>query len=273
MCGDARAAENVAKLMNGQKADMVFTDPPYNVNYSGRGKKTNNTIENDNLESLEFQRLLDEAFKNYAAFSKAGAGMYVFHASQTQKEFETAIVAAGFEIRSQLIWNKPVAVMGWGHYRWKHEPFFYVGRRGQKTLFYGDRTKTTTWDFQKSEEQLVNWARRQKKAETEGKTTIWTMKRDPLNEYVHPTQKPVELINQALMNSSKAEDVIMDLFGGSGSTAIACEKANRIAYTMEDDPTYADVIVIRWQNFTGQPARLEDGQTYHEAKASRQEAV
>jgi DNA modification methylase len=272
MCGDARNQEQVAKLMTGAKADMVFTDPPYNVNYTGRGKKTSNTIANDNLETLEFQRFLEAAFKSYANFVKAGAGMYVFHASATQKEFENALAANGFEVHNQLIWNKPMAAMGWGHYRWKHEPFFYVGRKGQKTLFYGDRTKTTTWDFQKTEEQLLNWARKQKAAEKEGKTTIWTMKRDPLNEYVHPTQKPVELINQAMMNSSKAEDIVLDLFGGSGSTAIAAEKANRIAYTMEEDPAYVDVIIVRWQNFTGQPARHEDGQPFHQVKNLRAEA-
>jgi DNA modification methylase len=269
ICGESRDEEIVGKLMAGQKADMIFTDPPYNVNYSGRGKKTSNTIQNDNLDLLEFQRFLTAAFKNYAVYAKAGAGMYVFHASRTQSQFENALLANGYEIKNQLIWNKPVAAMGWGNYRWKHEPFFYCGRKNGRTNFYGDRTKTTVWDFQKSEQELLAWAKKMKRLEAEGKTTIWTMSRDPMKEYVHPTQKPVELIKFALANSSKAEDIVLDLFGGSGSTTIACEAANRICYTMDNDPKYADVIITRWQNFTGQAARLESGQTFHEAKKER----
>jgi DNA modification methylase len=110
------------------------------------------------------------------------------------------------------------------------------------------------WDFQKTEQQLLNWAKRQKNAEKNGKTTIWSMKRDNVNEYVHPTQKPVELISYAIHNSSKADDIVMDLFGGSGSTLIACEKTNRICYMSELDPKYCDVIIKRYEDYTGQKA-------------------
>ncbi len=270
VCGDATSGDDVARLMDGQKADMVFTDPPYNINYEGRGKKTSNKIENDNLEVLEFQKFLTAAFKSYAEATKAGAGMYVFHASRTQKEFENALQVNDFEIKNQLIWNKPMAALGWGDYRWKHEPFFYAGKKKQSTHFYGDRTRATVWDFQKTEQELLNWAKRMKRLEAEGKSTVWTMKRDPVAEYVHPTQKPVELISFALMNSSKAEDIVLDLFGGSGSTLIASERANRICHSMELDPKYIDVIITRWQNFTGQAARLEDdGRTFHEIRIER----
>jgi DNA modification methylase len=272
LCGDATNEEHVARLMAGQKADMVFTDPPYNINYSGRGKQTSNTIKNDNLEVLEFQKFLAAAFKCYGSHTKAGAGIYVFHASRTQKEFENALMANGYEIKNQLIWNKPMAALGWGDYRWKHEPFFYAGKKKESPRFYGDRTRVTVWDFQKSEQDLLNWAKKQKRLEAEGKSTIWTMKRDPVGEYVHPTQKPVELINFALANSSKAEDIVLDLFGGSGSTLIASQRANRICHTMELDPKYCDVIIMRWQNFTGQIARLEDGRTFPEIATDRGQA-
>lgn len=147
--------------------------------------------------------------------------------------------------------------MGWGDYRMKHEPFFYCGK--ENTQFYGDRTGTSVWDFQKSEQQLLNWAKRQKRMEEQGKTTIWTMKRENVNGYVHPTQKPVELIQHALFNSSKADDLILDLFLGSGSTLIAAEKTGRICYGMELDPKYVDVILKRWEDYTGKTATLYGG--------------
>lgn len=161
----------------------------------------------------------------------------------------------GYEIKNQLIWNKPMSALGWGDYRWKHEPFFYAGQKGQSIQFYGDRTHSTVWDFQKTDQQLLNWAKAQKKAESDGKTTIWSMKRDNVHEYVHPTQKPVELITYAIVNSTKSGDVVMDLFGGSGSTLIAAEKTNRSAYLMELDERYCDIIIKRWEDYAGGTAQ------------------
>lgn len=255
VCGDATRSEHVAKLMDGAHADMVFTDPPYNVNYEGNGQKTSNTILNDSMDDVAFALFLSNVFKNYADVIKAGAGMYVFHSSSTQAAFERALNEAGFEVRSQLVWNKPSASMGWADYRWKHEPFFYCGIKGKEIQFYGDRAQSTVWDFQKTEAQLLNWARKQKAAELAGKTTVWTMKREPVNGYIHPTQKPVELICNALMNSSKEDDVVLDFFGGSGSLLIACQKMNRVSYTMELDPRYVDVIVARWLDYIGSETR------------------
>lgn len=164
-----------------------------------------------------------------------------------------------FIIKNQIIWNKPMAALGWGDYRWKHEPFFYANRKGATVQFYGDRTHSTVWDFQKSENELLRWAKKMKKAEAEGKTTIWTMKREKVNEYLHPTQKPVELIQYAFANSSKAGDIIMDLFLGSGSTLIAAEKTGRVCYGMDLDPVYVDVIVQRYVDYTGNEKVIKNG--------------
>lgn len=184
----------------------------------------------------------------------------MFHSSTTQAIFEVALQANELEIRTQLIWNKPSAGLGMNEYRAKHEPFFYAGVKGTAPNFYGDRTHTTVVDFHKTDEQLAKWAKKQKLAETEGRTTIWTMKRAPVQEYVHPTQKPVELIMYAIANSSKVEDIVLDPFLGSGSTMIGCEKTNRLCYGMELDPRFVDVIVTRWVEFTGNRNIIKNGE-------------
>lgn len=251
ICGDSTIAENWEKLMGNAKADMVFTDPPYNVAYAGRGKDTSRTILNDDMSDQDFKKFLDGFFSKMVLHTKDGAGWYVFHSTSTQAQFEEAMVKVGLAIKNQLIWNKPTASMGWGDYRWKHEPFYYASKEKCETQFYGDRTHSTIVDLHKTEDQLMKWIKKQQKAEKEGKFTIWTMKRDKVNDYQHPTQKPVELITYALVNSSKQGDVVLDPFMGSGSTLIACEKTNRAAVGFELDPTFVDVIVQRWVDFTG----------------------
>lgn len=251
VCGDSTDKTIWEKIMSGKKADMVFTDPPYNVNYAGRGKNTSEGIMNDNMEAGAFDDFLDKAFGAMADATKSGAGWYVFHSTSTQAQFEAALKKHGMAIRNQLIWNKPTASMGWGDYRWKHEPFFYASKEGTKSVFYGDRANGTVIDFHESDQKLLNWAKLQKKLEAEGKHTIWTMKRDRVNEYKHPTQKPVELITYALFNSSKAEDLVVDPFLGSGSTLIACHKTGRVCAGIELDPKFVDVIVQRWVDYTG----------------------
>jgi DNA modification methylase len=254
MCGDATNPDHVKTLMDNQQADVVFTDPPYNVNYKGRGQKTSNTIANDNMEGSAFGQFLEKVFKNYREVVKAGAGLYVFHSSSSQAQFEYAIEKAGMEVKNQLIWNKPAAALGWGDYRWKHEPFFYCATKGKKVQFYGDRKHSTIWDFQKTDAQLFAWAQKMKRAEEQGKTTIWSMSRDKVGEYVHPTQKPVELIVYALRNSSKSGDLVLDFFLGSGSTLIAAEKIERTCFGLELDPKYIDVVIKRWEDYTGEKA-------------------
>ena len=255
ICGDSTKRETYDKLLaldgfSHGKADMVFTDPPYNVNYKGQGKNTKRGIENDHMDANVFDAFLVNFFQSAVDYVKAGGGWYVFHSSSTQDQFQKAMEAAGLEVRCQLIWNKPTSALGWGDYRWKHEPFYYGGKKETKLTFYGDRTHKTVWDFHMTEKDLIALVKREKRAEAEGKTTVWSMKRDPVGDYVHPTQKPVELITYALVNSSKEDDIVLDAFGGSGSTLIACQKTNRIAYTVEYDPTFVDIIVQRFVDYT-----------------------
>ena len=249
-CADSTNESSYLRLFLGNKADMVFTDPPYNVNYSGSGKNTSEGIMNDKMEDAAFRTFLIAAFKQVRTSTKEGGGMYIFHDPSTQKIFEEALNANEIGVVSQLIWNKPSAGLGDNAYRSKHEPFFYAGVKGTTPQFYGDRTHSTILDLTKTEEQLMKWVKKQKAAELEGRTTIWNMKRAPVQEYVHPTQKPVELIMCALSNSSKVGDIVLDPFLGSGSTLIACEKTNRACYGIELDPKYVDVIVERWCQFT-----------------------
>lgn len=268
LCGDSTKIEDVERLMDGKKADMVFTDPPYNVNYSGRGEKTSNTILNDKMSDNNFDTFLLDVFKRFAENSKAGAAWYVFHSSSTQDQFQKAIEDTGWKVKNQIIWNKPVASMGWGDYRWKHEPMFYCGK--ENTQFYGDRTHSTVWDFQKTEQELLNWAKKQKQLEQRAGTTIWSMKRDNVNEYVHPTQKPVEIVAYAIKNSSKDGDIVMDLFGGSGATMIAANKLGRNAYLMELDPKYVDVIVQRYVDYVEDPIVIKNGKPDTWIKTSKE---
>lgn len=211
MCGDATKIEDVEKLMDGKKADMVFTDPPYGVEYEG-GMKEWEQIKNDGKDN--FCDFLTQALTTIKVVSKEGAGWYVWHGGLRAKDVYQAFDNIGEEKRTQIIWNKNRLAAGWGDYRYKHECCVY--RNGQ---FYGGRDQTTVWDVAIDQ------------------------------DYVHPTQKPIKLINMAIKNSSKEEDNILDLFGGSGSTLIACEQTNRTCYMMELDPKYCDVIRTRYKNY------------------------
>ncbi len=259
ICGDSTSQKDINILMGGVQADMVFTDPPYNVDYSGRGKTTSNKIMNDKMSPSQFIEFLTQAFARFAESTKKGAAFYVFHSSSTQTDFEKAMNANDIEVRNQIIWNKPTASMGWGDYRWKHEPFFYAGFSKTKMKFYGDRTHSTVVEIPEDESKAIAWLRRQKMIEKEGKTSVWTMKRESVNGYVHPTQKPVELIMYALTNSSKEDDIVLDLFGGSGATLIACEKMGRVAYLSELDPKYVDTIITRYCEYTGKNTIKKNG--------------
>jgi DNA modification methylase len=259
LCGDSTKKDSYVKLMKDTKADMIFTDPPYNINYHGQGKKTGTTILNDKMLEAPFAEFLKQAFSAIFEVIKRGSALYVFHSPTTQAIFEATMATTGFEVKYQLIWNKPSAGLGMGDYRAKHEPFFYASVKGEKPLFYGDRTNASVVDFQKTDAELVAWARKQKEAEKAGKTTIWTLKREPVQDYIHPTQKPVELIMYALANSSKVDDIVLDPFMGSGSTLIACQKTNRINYGIELDPKFVDVIIQRWVDYTENRAIIKNG--------------
>lgn len=242
LCGDATRVEDVNRLMGGEKADMVFRDPPYNVAYEGY-TKDKLTIQGDRMSDAEFQRFLQSALLSCRHIVKAGASLYLCHASSVQREFQTAIEAAGFAVRCQVIWAKNTFAWGHGRYKYQHEPLFYCHVAGETDAWYGDKSQSTLW-----------------------------MEKKPAANRLHPTMKPVELIDRALRNSSKRGDSIADLFGGSGSTLIACERRGRNARLMELDPRYADVIVKRWEEFTGGIAKLAvDDCTFERAKQQRLE--
>lgn len=251
MCGDSTSKEDVKRLMDGKKASMIFTDPPYNVNYSGRGKKTSNTIKNDHMEQENFQAFLDDVFAAMRTGAQKGAPAYVCYASSTHREFENGLEHAGYKVRSQIIWVKPVASMGWGDYRWKHEPILYAVVDGETTQYYGDRKQYSHWEFKPDDRELLNWAKSMLTEEDEDDTTVWKISRENVMNYEHPTSKPVKLPAKAIINSSKPGEIVLDLFAGGGSTLIACEQTGRICRTMELDERYVDVVRKRYAKYIG----------------------
>lgn len=251
-CGDATNTKHVEALMGGGLADMVFTDPPYNVNYAGRGKNTSRTIENDNQTEQAFRAFLTGSFASYREYSKPNAPLYTCYASRTHREFEDALNENGYEVRCQIIWVKTVASMGWGDYRWKHEPILYCRQHDAKIAFHGDRTQYTEWTEELSDEDLLKKFKSIISREEAGASTVWRLSRE--TEYRHPTQKPTKLIAIALYNSSRRGDVVLDLFGGSGSTLMTAQDLGRRCYTMELDPLFCQVIVDTWQEYANEKA-------------------
>jgi DNA modification methylase len=244
LCGDSTDAEAVARLCVGAKADLVFSDPPYNCAYQGY-TEDKLTIQGDRMSEPEFKQFLGAAFRSFRIVVKPGASLYICHPSSFQREFQNALEAAGFEVRCQIIWAKNTFAWGFGRYKFQHEPLFYCHVADQSDPWYGDKAQSTLWEEKK-----------------------------PAANRLHPMMKPVELVDRAIANSSKAGDLVIDLFGGAGSTLIACEKRSRAALLMELDPKYVDVIVQRWQQFTGKEAALEgDGRTFAAIAKSRAAAV
>ncbi len=245
LVGDATDGADVSTLMAGDAADLVFLDPPYNVDYEGY-TEDHLKIQGDRMTDEQFKHFLEASFRSCRTAAKPGASLYVCHSSSWQREFQNALEAAGFEVRCQIIWAKHTFGWGFGRYKYQHEPLFYCHVAGEKDCWYGNKSQSTLWEENK-----------------------------PAANRLHPTMKPVELIERALLNSSKTGDVVVDLFGGSGSTLIACERRNRKARLMELDPRYADVICQRYQEYVGKPVVLEgDGRTFEEiARERREEAA
>lgn len=242
VCGDATKAVDIAKLMSDEKADLVITDPPYNVAITSDSKELTESgrdkILNDDMSAEEFDGFLNGVFKNYEQLMKDTAGIYVFHGSSYQREFENAMNKNGIVVRSQCIWVKNSPSFGWSQYKWQHEPVFYAFKKSRSPEWYGDRKQTTVWRTSLLEE-------------VPEPSTIWEISRGNVNQYVHPTQKPLELIAIPLINSSKKNDIVVDLFGGSGSTLMTCEQTTRKCRTMELDPVFCDVIKKRFFDYTG----------------------
>ncbi|MDT2753092.1 site-specific DNA-methyltransferase [Enterococcus thailandicus] len=224
MCGDSTDAIQIEKLMDGEKADILITDPPYNVNYEGKTEDAL-TIQNDNKTSIEFYEFLKSAFDAVASNLSKGASFYVWYASSEVVNFVTALVDSGFLVKQELIWCKNAFVLGRQDYHWQHEPCLYGWKSDGSHKWRGDRKQTTILEFDK-----------------------------PLANKDHPTMKPVPLFDYQIKNSSKKGDKVLDVFGGSGTTIIACEQNDRCAYLMELDPRYVDVIIHRWEEFTGKKA-------------------
>lgn len=216
MCGSATDFGQVSDLMNGQEADMIFTDPPYNVAYEGKTADAL-TIQNDSMDDAQFYQFLFDSYSSMAAVTKPGGAIYVCHADSEGMNFRKAMMDAGFLLKQCLIWVKQSMVMGRQDYQWQHEPILYGWKDGAPHYFVDDRTQTTVWNIDR-----------------------------PSRNAEHPTMKPLALCAKAIMNSSKRGALVIDFFGGSGSTLMAADETGRICNTMELDPRYADVIRKRY---------------------------
>lgn len=227
MCGSSLEMTAMERLCGDQRVDMLLTDPPYNVAYEG-GTKEKLTIKNDSMGDEAFRTFLRDAFVTADAMLKPGAVFYIWHADLEGYNFRGACKDAGWQVRQCLVWKKSSLVLGRQDYQWRHEPCLYGWKDGASHLWAADRKQTTILEFDK-----------------------------PSRNGEHPTMKPVALFEYQLLNNTKGGDIVLDSFGGSGTTLIAAEKNGRIARIMELDPKYVDVIVKRWEDFTGQKAVLE----------------
>jgi DNA modification methylase len=243
MCGDATSSTDLARLMDGVKADLVFTDPPYNVDYlQARGQFKGRRIQNDSMNPEAYLQFLQTVFANAVTVAKPEASWYVCHASQFQDVVKQALEYNQLIIRSQIIWTKNHFVLNRGRYKTQHEPIYYAYRKGQADAWYGDRGQSTVWPFDK-----------------------------PLSNDLHPTMKPWALVQKALHNSSLPGDRVLDMFGGAGSTLIAAEHTHRQAYLVEIMPQYVDVILRRWEKHTGKAAVLSGtDRTFADCVSARQ---
>ena len=243
LCGDSTSVSDLEKLTEGQLVDMWLTDPPYNVAYEG-GTKEKLTIKNDEMGDDQFRQFLRDAYTAADMVMKPGAVFYIWHADSEGYNFRGAARDAGWTVRQCLIWKKSSLVMGRQDYHWKHEPCLYGWKEGASHLWAADRKQTTILEFEK-----------------------------PTRNGEHPTMKPVALFEYQLLNNTKGGDQVLDSFGGSGTTLIAAEKNGRVARIMELDPKYCDVIVKRWQDFTGKIAtHAETGEPFAEVTNGNEEA-
>lgn len=256
MCGDSTKEADVAKLMGGEQADLLLTDPPYNVDYQG-GTKDKMKIANDNMDDVAFVGFLTAAFNCAIQAMRPGAVFYVWHADSKGFEFRTALKEVGLTLRETLIWVKNALVLGRQDYQWRHEPCLYGWKEGAAHYFVDDRSQSTVIedagvDYRKLKKDELLKLLLQLTDVSIPNTVIYEDK--PTKNDIHPTMKPVKLMARLTKNSTKPEQLVLDLFGGSGSTLIACEQINRKCFTMEYDPKYCDAILDRWEKLTGEEA-------------------
>ncbi|MCD8337619.1 MAG: site-specific DNA-methyltransferase [Lachnospiraceae bacterium] len=219
MCGDATSSEDVATLMDGKKTNLIVTDPPYGVSFKSSDGLT---IQNDSMKGDDFYTFLYKSFQNMAAHMEKGGAAYVFHADTEGLNFRKAFVDAGFHLAGVCIWVKNSLVLGRSDYQWQHEPVLYGFLQNGKHPWYSDRKQTTIWNYDK-----------------------------PKRNENHPTSKPLDLLGYPISNSTQENAIVLDTFGGSGSTMMACEQMNRICFSMELDEKYASVILRRYVELTG----------------------
>lgn len=259
MCGDSTDIDDVLTLMGGAKADLFLTDPPYNVDYHG---STGMSIKNDSMEDGAFRAFLTDAFNCANTVMRAGAGIYIWHADSEGFNFRAAMREVDWKLRQTLIWVKNSLVLGRQDYQWRHEPCLYAWKEGTH-YFTSNRSNTTVIDdkidIKKLTKQEMRELLEQIYADKTPTTVIYEDK--PLINDLHPTMKPIKLMARLVSNSSQQGWNVLDLFGGSGSTLMACEQLNRVCFTMELDPKYCEAIIGRYARFTGEQVyRLENGQ-------------
>ena len=232
LCGDSTSSKDVIRLLDGSQANLWLTDPPYNVAYQGKTKDAL-TIQNDEMDDESFRRFLVSAYSAADFVLKEGAAFYIWHADSEGFNFRGACRDIGWKVRECLIWTKNAFVLGRQDYQWQHEPCLYGWKDGASHGWFSDRSQSTVLKFDR-----------------------------PARNGDHPTMKPVELFRYLIVNSTRKNEIVLDSFGGSGTTLIACEDVGRKARIVEIDPVYCDVIIERWQNFTGKKAYREKDSVY-----------
>lgn len=261
MCGDSTDHDDVEALMGGQKVKLVVTDPPYNVDYTGKTKDALK-IENDRMDDVGFYKFLLDSFKNAFDFTEDGGAIYVWHADTEGRNFRQAFIDAGYDLKQCLVWVKNALVLGRQDYQWRHEPCLYGWKPGASHYFIPERTHETVIDDNerpnlkkmKKEELLEFVEELLDNLESVPQSVIYCDK--PSKSEDHPTMKPLKLLAPLVRNSSQEGWNVLDLFGGSGSTLMVCEALGRNCYMMEYDPKYVDVIIDRWEKATGREAKL-----------------
>ena len=266
MCGDTTSLMDMHRLMDGEEADLIWTDPPYNVAYESADGKS---IENDDMSDEAFSVFLNESFNRLFEIAKEGCVIYIAHADSYGLAFRSAMIDAGFMMKQCIIWVKNAAALGRQDYNWRHEPILFGWKAGAAHYFCQDFTQNTVTEestdyANMKKEKLVkileDQLARQDSVHYENK---------PKKSTEHPTMKPVDLVARHIKNSSRQGEIVVDGFGGSGTTLIACEKTDRKARIMEFDPIYADVIIRRYEEWSGKPAYHEDGREFKQVKRGR----